>query len=55
MLKWIRGKRLDLKTTVVLLALAAAFWAAITYVNARHMVPQELQERWDSAGEEGPR
>lgn len=42
MLKWIRGKRFDLKTTVLVIALAVAVWAVVVYVNLRDFVPEEL-------------
>lgn len=42
MLKWIRGKRFTLKTTLVVLLLAAAVWAVVVYVNVRDFVPEEL-------------
>jgi len=41
-LKWIRGKRFDLKTTVLVIALAVAVWAVVVYVNLRDFVPEEL-------------
>lgn len=48
MLDWIRGKRFDLKTTVVVIAVAAALWAAVVYVNLRDFVPEELTEPVES-------
>ena len=49
MLEWIRGKRFDLKTTIVVLVIALLAWAAVTYVRIRDFVPEELrQERGDT-------
>jgi hypothetical protein len=42
MQKWIRGKRFDLKTTVIVLAIAGVVWALFVYVNVRDFVPEEL-------------
>jgi len=42
MQKWIRGKRFDLKTTVIVLAIAGVIWALFVYVNVRDFVPEEL-------------
>jgi uncharacterized membrane protein len=44
MLRWIRGARLDLKTSVVLLALALLMWAVVVYVNVQDFVPEEFTE-----------
>jgi uncharacterized protein YggT (Ycf19 family) len=44
MLDWIRGKRFDLKTTVIVIAVALAVWAVVVYVNLRDFVPDELTE-----------
>ncbi len=44
MLKWMRGKRFDLKTTIFLLVLGAIFWGVFTYVNIKTFVPEELKE-----------
>ena len=41
MQKWIRGKRFDLKTTVIVLAIAGGVWALFVYVNVRDFVPEE--------------
>lgn len=49
MLKWIRGKRLDLKTTIIVLVLATAMWAVVTYANIKEFIPREYRERADSA------
>lgn len=44
MLKWIRGKRFTLKTTLIVIALAVAAWAVVVYVNLRDFIPRELLE-----------
>jgi hypothetical protein len=42
MLGWIRNARIDLKTGLVVIALALAVWAVVVYVNVRDFVPEEL-------------
>lgn len=42
MLKWIRGTRLTMRTTIIVLVLALAVWAVVVYVNLRDFVPEEL-------------
>ncbi len=49
MLTWIRGKRLDLKTTIIVLVVALLAWAVVVYVNLRDFVPSEFQALSDSA------
>ncbi len=49
MLKWIRHKRLDLKTTIILLVLAIAFWAMFLWVRYENFVPAEFKTVPDSA------
>lgn len=44
MLEWIRGARINLKTGLVVIALALALWAAVVYVNMRDFVPEELTQ-----------
>ena len=44
MLGWIRNARIDLKTGIIIIALALAAWAAVVYVNVRDFVPDELTE-----------
>jgi hypothetical protein len=44
MLKRIRDTRFDLKTTVIVLAIAGLVWAVFIYVNIRDFVPEELTE-----------
>lgn len=44
MLKWMRGKRFDLKTTVIVLVIAVLVYALFIYVNIRDFVPDELTE-----------
>ena len=44
MLGWLRGKRFDRRTTLVVLAVALVAWAAVVYVNVRNFVPEELRD-----------
>ena len=44
MLEWIRGARINLKTGLVIIALALAVWAVVVYVNLRDFVPDELTQ-----------
>ena len=44
MLKWLRGKRFDMKTTVIALVIAGLIYAVFVYVNIRDFVPEELTE-----------
>lgn len=44
MLKWIRGARIDLRTGLVLIALALMAWAVVIYVNMRDFVPEDFTE-----------
>lgn len=44
MLRWMRGKRFDRKTTIVVIALALLVWAVVVYVQVRDFVPEELTE-----------
>lgn len=44
MLKWIRRKRFDLKTTLLLLALALAAWGIFVAAQVRDFVPAELRQ-----------
>ena len=44
MMKWLRGKRLDLKTSIVILVIAIAIWAVFAYLNMQNLVPPELLE-----------
>ena len=44
MLEWIRNARINLKTGIVIVALALAIWAAVVYVNVRDFVPEELTQ-----------
>ncbi|MEQ8329714.1 MAG: hypothetical protein RJQ04_15540 [Longimicrobiales bacterium] len=49
MLEGLRGTRLDLKTSVIVVVLTLLVWAAVVYVNLRDIVPEELQTPVDSA------
>lgn len=44
MLDWIRGARINLKTGLIVIALALALWAAVVYVNIRDFVPEVLTQ-----------
>ncbi len=44
MLGWIREARINLKTGLVVIALALAVWAVVVYVNVRDFVPAELTQ-----------
>ncbi len=44
MLGWIRNARVNLKTGLVLIALALAAWAVVVYVNIRDFVPEEFTQ-----------
>lgn len=44
MLDWIRGARINLKTGLVIIALALAVWAVFIYVNVRDFVPDEVTQ-----------
>jgi len=44
MLDWIRGARINLKTGLIVIALALALWAAVVYVNIRDFVPEALTQ-----------
>jgi hypothetical protein len=47
-LKWIRGKRFDLKTTIILLLIALALWALVSWARIRDFIPAELRQGHDS-------
>lgn len=44
MLKWVREARINLKTGIVIIALALAVWAVVVYVNLRDFVPDEITQ-----------
>ena len=44
MLKWIRGTRVSMKTSIIVIVLALAVWAVVVYVNLRDFVPEEFME-----------
>lgn len=44
MLGWIRDARINLKTGLIVIALALALWAVVVYVNIRDFVPEELTQ-----------
>jgi hypothetical protein len=47
-LKWIRGKRFDLKTTIILLLIALAFWAVASWARIKDFIPAELRQGSDT-------
>ncbi|MEZ4416915.1 MAG: hypothetical protein R3E10_14285 [Gemmatimonadota bacterium] len=49
MLKWIRGKRFDLRTTILVIALALAIWGLVVASNVKNFVPEELRQPTDDA------
>ena len=51
MLKWIRGKRFDLKTTIILLLLAVAFWAVASWARIKDFIPAEFRTPQDSTAQ----
>lgn len=44
MLGWIRNARINFKTGVVVILIALAVWAMVTYVSIRDFVPEELTQ-----------
>lgn len=44
MLDWIRGARINLKTGLVIIVLALAFWGVFIYASVSDFVPDELSE-----------
>ena len=42
-----RGKRFDLKTTVIVIVLALLAWGVVLMANAEDFVPEELQQSID--------
>jgi len=44
MLRRIRAARVDLKTGILVLALALIVWGIVTYVRIRDFIPPELSE-----------
>lgn len=49
MLGWIRNARINLKTGLVIIAIALAVWAVVVYVNLRDFVPEELTQPTEGA------
>lgn len=47
-LRRIQETRINLKTGVVVIAIALLIWAAVVYINIRDFVPPELQGPVDS-------
>ena len=46
-MKWMRGKRFDMKTTVVVIVLALVAWGLVMMANADDFIPEELQQSVD--------
>ena len=44
MLKWMRGKRFDLKTTIIVVVIALLAWAFVIYANVQEFVPDEYRQ-----------
>jgi hypothetical protein len=44
MLKWMRGKRFDMKTTIIVIVLALVAWALVIYANVEEFVPDEFTQ-----------
>lgn len=44
MLDRIRNARIDLRTGIVVIAIALAVWAVVVYVNLRDFVPEEVTQ-----------
>ena len=49
MLKSIRNARVDLKTGIVVIAVALLVWALVIFVNLRDFVPEEFLTPVDSS------
>ena len=48
MLGWIRNARIDLRTGIVVIAIALLVWGVMVYVNVRDFVPDELTQPTES-------
>jgi hypothetical protein len=44
MLKQIRGKRFDMKTTVIALVVIGIFWSIVSWMHVETAIPPELTE-----------
>lgn len=42
-----RGKRFDMKTTIIIIVLALVAWGLVMMANAEEFVPEELQQSID--------
>lgn len=51
MLKWIRGKRLDLRTTIILILIVLAAWALVIKINVENFIPAEFRQEQTTSGE----
>ena len=43
MLKFFRGKRFDVKTTIIALVVIGIFWAIVIYFNVLDFIPAEFR------------
>ena len=51
MLKFFRGKRFDVKTTLIVLVLIAVFWGLVMWANVLDFIPVEFSDlRPDTLG-----
>jgi len=44
MIKWMRGKRFSVKTTIIVIVIALVAWAFVIYANVQEFVPDEFTE-----------
>ena len=44
MLKFFRGKRFDMKTTIIALVVIGIFWAIVSWMHIQTAIPPELTE-----------
>lgn len=48
MLKLIRGRRLDLKTTIIVLIIVLALWVVSSWTRIKDFIPKELRQGRDT-------
>lgn len=53
MLKWIRGKRLDLRTTIIIIVVALAAWALVIKINVDNFIPAEFRQQEETSDTAG--
>jgi len=44
MIKWIRGKRFDLRTTAIVIFVVLVAWAFVIYASVHEFIPDEFTE-----------